>query len=65
MGCRLLKNGVQISCILLPGVQIVKVNPKLGGINSVSAEKVHDFEIICPAMGCIRAHPLHTCLYEN
>ena len=31
---------------------------KIRGVNSVSGEKQHDFEIICPAIG-VRLHPLH------
>ena len=32
--------------------------PKLGGVNSLSGEKLHDFEIICLARG-VRLHLPH------
>ena len=31
--------------------KILILRPKLGGVNSVSGEILHDFEIICPAGG--------------
>ena len=37
---------------------------KIRGVNSVSGEKLHDFEIICPASAnALPAHPLHTGLH--
>ena len=35
------------------------LRPKLGGVNSVSGEILHDFEIICPARG-VKTHPCTT-----
>ena len=43
--------------VLTKGVRILKkfwFEAKIRGVNSVSGEKLHDFEIICPARGCVR-----------
>ena len=31
------------------GAKVLILRPKLGGVNSVSGENLHDFEVICPA----------------
>ena len=36
----------------------IDAGAKIRGVNSVSGDKLHDFEIICPAMGLL-LHHLH------
>ena len=45
---------------LTQGVRILKN----GGINSVSVEKLHGFEIICPARSVRSPHPLCVCAWK-
>ena len=33
--------------------KILILRPKFSCVNSVSGEKLHEFEIICPARGCV------------
>ena len=49
------KGGVNLKKILI-------LRPKVGGVNSVSGEKLHDFEIICPAKGVRLQPPQPPCL---
>ena len=54
---RLLRQGVQISGILQKGCESEETHDlgaKIGGVNLVSGQNPHDFEIICPASGCDR-----------
>ena len=49
---RLLKKGCEFKGFYKGGANLKKIlilRPIVGGVNSVSGEKLHDLEIICPA----------------